>query len=76
MLTNLCSVLYICFIFYQSQLELLEVGIREVSSNEETLKKNFLELIEMRHVLTKTEAFFVDVSYVTEIILSLMLICR
>lgn len=68
MLANLCSVLYICFIFYQSQLELLEVGIREVSSNEETLKKNFLELIEMRHVLTKTEAFFVDVCYVTEII--------
>ena len=54
-----CTTLYL--LFMQSQLELLEVGIREVSANEETLKKNLLELIEMRHVLTKAEAFFVDV---------------
>jgi len=38
------------------------MGIKEVSANEETLKKNLLELIELRHVLVKAETFFVDVS--------------
>jgi len=38
------------------------MGIKEVGANEETLKKNLLELIELRHVLIKAEAFFVDVS--------------
>ena len=38
------------------------MGIKEISANEETLKKNLLELIELRHVLTKAETFFVDVS--------------
>ncbi|XP_065882677.1 V-type proton ATPase 116 kDa subunit a 1-like isoform X2 [Dysidea avara] len=47
----------------KSQLELFEVGIKEISANEETLKKNLLELIELRHVLTKAETFFVDVEH-------------
>ena len=55
--------MYVSTILLQSQLELLELGIKEIGANEETLKKNLLELIEMRHVLTKTEAFFVDVCF-------------
>jgi len=38
------------------------MGIKEVGANEETLKKNLLQLIELRHVLVKAETFFVDVS--------------
>ncbi|KHN80551.1 putative V-type proton ATPase subunit, partial [Toxocara canis] len=38
--------------------EKLENELREVNQNEEMLKKNFLELTELKHILRKTQQFF------------------
>ncbi|PIK37604.1 hypothetical protein BSL78_25555 [Apostichopus japonicus] len=38
--------------------EKLENEIREVNSNQEALKRNFLELTELKHILRKTQHFF------------------
>lgn len=44
------------------ELEKLEHDLMQVNSNKEALKKNYLELIELRHVLLKASAFFEEVS--------------
>lgn len=42
----------------ESSFEKLENEIREVNSNQEALKRNFLELTELKHILRKTQHFF------------------
>jgi len=39
-------------------LEQLEHDLQEVNSNKDALKKNYLELQELRHILTKASSFF------------------
>uniref|UniRef100_UPI00398E7209 V-type proton ATPase 116 kDa subunit a 4-like isoform X2 n=1 Tax=Pristiophorus japonicus TaxID=55135 RepID=UPI00398E7209 len=39
-------------------LEKLEHDLREVNQNQQTLKQNFLELTELKHLLKKTQDFF------------------
>jgi len=42
----------------EATFEKLENELKEVNNNAETLKKNFLELTELKHILQKTQAFF------------------
>jgi hypothetical protein len=35
--------------------------LREVNQNAEALKRNFLELTELKHILRKTQVFFDEV---------------
>lgn len=46
----------------QATFEKLENELREVNANAETLKKNSLELTELKHVLSITQLFFDEVS--------------
>ena len=43
--------------------EKLEGELKEVNTNAEALKKTYLELTELRHILQKTQHFFDEVSY-------------
>lgn len=54
------SVFHVSFHF-QATFEKLENELREVNTNEEMLKKNFLELTELKHILKKTQVFFDEV---------------
>lgn len=45
----------------QSQLEDLEKELLQLNSNQEALKRSFIELIELRQVLTRAEDFFEQV---------------
>lgn len=47
---------------FQATFEKLENELREVNANAETLKKNFLELTELKYVLAITQLFFEEVS--------------
>ena len=40
----------------------LEHDLLEVNSNKDALKKNYLELIELRHILIKAANFFEEVN--------------
>uniref|UniRef100_A0A7E4W0V1 V-type proton ATPase subunit a n=1 Tax=Panagrellus redivivus TaxID=6233 RepID=A0A7E4W0V1_PANRE len=42
----------------EATFEKLEHELREVNQNEEMLKKNFVELTELKHILRKTQTFF------------------
>ena len=42
--------------------EKLESELKEVNTNAEALKKTYLELTELRHILQKTQCFFDEVS--------------
>uniref|UniRef100_A0A1I8F576 V-type proton ATPase subunit a n=1 Tax=Macrostomum lignano TaxID=282301 RepID=A0A1I8F576_9PLAT len=42
----------------EATLEKLENELREVNAYAESLKKNFLELTELKHILRKTQTFF------------------
>ncbi len=46
----------------QATFEKLENELREVNQNAEALKRNFLELTELKHILKKTQVFFDEVS--------------
>ncbi|KAG7164245.1 V-type proton ATPase 116 kDa subunit a-like [Homarus americanus] len=46
----------------EATFEKLENELREVNANAETLKKNALELTELKHVLNITQHFFKEVS--------------
>ena len=37
--------------------------MKEINSNKETLKRNLLDLIELQHILKKTQVFFQEVSH-------------
>jgi hypothetical protein len=45
----------------QTTLEQLEHDLHEVNSNKDALKKNYLELQELRHILSKATHFFEEV---------------
>lgn len=49
-------------LFSQATFEKLEHETRDVNQYAENLKKNFLELTELKHVLRKTQIFFDEVS--------------
>uniref|UniRef100_A0A673BEI1 V-type proton ATPase subunit a n=1 Tax=Sphaeramia orbicularis TaxID=375764 RepID=A0A673BEI1_9TELE len=40
----------------------LENELKEINTNQEALKKNFLELTELKHILRRTQQFFDEVS--------------
>merc|ERR1719308_474068 len=42
----------------EATFEKLEHELKEVNQNAEALKKNFLELTELKHILRKTQQFF------------------
>lgn len=46
---------------FQATFEKLENELREVNQNAEALKKNYLELTELKHILRKTQVFFDEV---------------
>lgn len=46
----------------QATFEKLENELREVNQNAEALKRNFLELTELKQILRKTQVFFDEVS--------------
>jgi hypothetical protein len=50
--------------------------LREVNQNAEALKRNFLELTELKHILRKTQVFFDEVGARKTFVLSVMLTLR
>lgn len=46
----------------EATFEKLENELREVNQNAEALKRNYLELTELKHILRKTQVFFDEVS--------------
>jgi V-type H+-transporting ATPase subunit a len=46
----------------QARIEKTENDILELSQNAVNLKSNYLELMELRHVLEKTQVFFTEVA--------------
>lgn len=46
----------------QATFEKLENELKEINTNQEALKKNFLELTELKHILRRTQQFFDEVS--------------
>ena len=64
MIANFFSVLKHIHIFnfsFQATFEKLENEMKEVNANAEALKRNFLELTELKHILRKTQNFFEEV---------------
>jgi len=45
--------------------ERLELEMKDINSNSEALKRNFLDLTELRHILSKTHHFFEEVNVTT-----------
>lgn len=45
--------------------------MKEVNANAEALKRNYLELTELKHILRKTQSFFEEVSSVLDAIVVL-----
>lgn len=56
-------IISIIFVIFQATFEKLENELREVNQNAEALKRNFLELTELKHILRKTQVFFDEVSF-------------
>ena len=48
---------------FQAKFEKLESDMREVNVNQEQLKRNFLELTELKYILLKAQSFFEEVSF-------------
>lgn len=46
---------------HQATFEKLENELKEINTNQEALKKNFLELTELKHILRRTQQFFDEV---------------
>uniref|UniRef100_A0A8C6LVY4 V-type proton ATPase subunit a n=1 Tax=Nothobranchius furzeri TaxID=105023 RepID=A0A8C6LVY4_NOTFU len=47
----------------EATFEKLENELKEINTNQEALKKNFLELTELKHILHRTQQFFDEVSH-------------
>uniref|UniRef100_T1J3P7 V-type proton ATPase subunit a n=1 Tax=Strigamia maritima TaxID=126957 RepID=T1J3P7_STRMM len=47
----------------EATFEKLENELKEVNTNAEALKRNYLELTELKHILRKTQVFFDEVEY-------------
>ena len=45
----------------EHKFEVLEGEMKEINANKETLKRNLLDLIELQHILKKTQVFFHEV---------------
>lgn len=59
-----------CWTFYvssQASFEKLENELKEINTNQEALKKNFLELTELKHILRRTQQFFDEVSVIVNV---------
>uniref|UniRef100_A0A3P8XFH9 V-type proton ATPase subunit a n=1 Tax=Esox lucius TaxID=8010 RepID=A0A3P8XFH9_ESOLU len=52
----------------EATFEKLENELKEINTNQEALKKNFLELTELKHILRRTQQFFDEVSLHIQII--------
>uniref|UniRef100_A0A8C2GC19 V-type proton ATPase subunit a n=1 Tax=Cyprinus carpio TaxID=7962 RepID=A0A8C2GC19_CYPCA len=50
----------------EATFEKLENELKEINTNQEALKKNFLELTELKHILRRTQQFFDEVSGLLE----------
>lgn len=53
-----------CVIFFsilQANFEKIENELKEINTNQEALKRNFLELTELKFILRKTQQFFDEV---------------
>lgn len=48
---------------FKATFEKLENELREVNQNAEALKRNYLELTELKQILRKTQVFFDEVSF-------------
>ena len=48
---------------WQATFEKLENELKEINTNQEALKKNFLELTELKHILRRTQQFFDEVPH-------------
>ena len=59
----------------ETSLEQLEHDLQEVNSNKDALKKNYLELQELRHILTKATHFFEEVRLSFVLFVFACLIC-
>ena len=46
----------------ETHFEDLENEVKEINANTETLKKNLLDLVELRHIIQKAQVFFETVS--------------
>uniref|UniRef100_A0A4W5MZ19 V-type proton ATPase subunit a n=1 Tax=Hucho hucho TaxID=62062 RepID=A0A4W5MZ19_9TELE len=46
----------------EATFEKLENELKEINTNQEALKKNFLELTELKHILRRTQQFFDEVN--------------
>lgn len=55
------------FLFSQASFEKLENELKEINTNQEALKKNFLELTELKHILRRTQQFFDEVSVIANL---------
>lgn len=53
----------------QASFEKLENELKEINTNQEALKKNFLELTELKHILRRTQQFFDEVSVFLNVVL-------
>lgn len=56
--------LYNCVVFFsilQANFEKIENELKEINTNQEALKRNFLELTELKFILRKTQQFFDEV---------------
>lgn len=56
----------------QATFEKLENELKEINTNQEALKKNFLELTELKHILRRTQQFFDEVSWTVHTVYNLM----
>lgn len=52
----------------QASFEKLENELKEINTNQEALKKNFLELTELKHILRRTQQFFDEVSLIVNVV--------
>lgn len=50
------------YFLFQATFEKLENELKEVNANAVTLKRNFLELTELKYVLQSSQIFFAEVS--------------
>ena len=46
----------------ESRFEELENEVKEINTNTETLKRNMLDLVELRHIINRAQGFFEAVS--------------
>lgn len=59
-----------CTVSPQATFEKLENELKEINTNQEALKKNFLELTELKHILRRTQQFFDEVSWTVNAVLA------